>query len=103
MRHQILSNLQYVTSFFLYFLLHDAVFSDIDKIYKNIYCLFETSLVHTYYFLKVKDMIFFSGPPLLYSYTIIIIGLIGVLTEEEIHCCTEVLSIRHSLLLTTMR
>ena len=68
MRHQILINLQYVTSFFLYFLLHDAVFSDIDKIYKNIYCLFETSLVHTYYFLKVKDMIFFGSASIIFLY-----------------------------------
>ena len=102
MRHQILSNLQYVTSFFLYFLLHDAVFSDIDKIYKNILYIRNKSSTYLLLF-ESKGHDFFSGPPLLYSYTIIIIGLIGVLTEEEIHCCTEVLSIRHSLLLTTMR
>ena len=34
----------------------------------KIYCLFETSLVHTYYFLKVKDMIFFGSASIIFLY-----------------------------------
>ena len=36
--------------------------------FTKIYCLFETSLVHTYYFLKVKDMIFFGSASIIFLY-----------------------------------
>ena len=68
MRHQILSNLQYVTSFFFYIFSYMMLFFRTLAKFTKIYCLFETSLVHTYYFLKVKDMIFFGSASIIFLY-----------------------------------